>query len=52
MEHWPKWIVMSDTIWTALPPAKQAALETIGTYRGLNLADKARVTDVRLTERK
>ncbi len=52
VEQWPKWMVMTDTIWTALPPAKQAALETIGTYRGLNLADKARVTDIRLTERK
>jgi 4-amino-4-deoxy-L-arabinose transferase-like glycosyltransferase len=50
--QWPRWIVMTDEIWSALPPQKQAALNTIAMYRGMNLADKGRVVTVRLTERK
>lgn len=51
-DEWPHWIVLTREIWNALPPQKQLRLTIVSSVRGWSYADRGRLIEVLVAERR
>jgi hypothetical protein len=51
-QEWPKWVVLTDSVWKRLPPEIQNRLERHGSEKGWNYADGGRIVEVLVLRRR